>query len=299
MPIEDGSPDTALLMKDLQIDEKLRTDIRATVALALEEDIGSGDRTAELIPASAIVDATIITREAMTLAGCPWVNEVFAQLDPSVELDWLIDDGATAEADAIICRLKGPARPVLTGERTALNFLQTLSATATLTTDCVRAVSGTACQILDTRKTLPGLRLAQKYAVRCGGGSNHRIGLFDAILIKENHIESAGGISAAIALCRKLHPTLPIEIEVESIEELRVALAAKPERLLLDNFSLNMLRDAVAVNRTEGRPPAGLEASGGLSLDDIRDVAESGVDFISVGALTKNIKAIDFSMRFQ
>jgi nicotinate-nucleotide pyrophosphorylase (carboxylating) len=286
-------------MESLQIDEILHADIRVTVARALQEDIGTGDRTAELIPATASSDATIMTRERTTLAGCPWVKEVFAQLDPSVELDWLLDDGATAEADAIVCRLRGPTRPILTGERTALNLLQTLSATATHTAAYVHAVSGTGCQILDTRKTLPGLRLAQKYAVRCGGGRNHRIGLFDAILIKENHIESAGGISAAIASCRKLHPTLPIEIEVESIEELREALAANPERLLLDNFSLNMLRDAVAINRAEGRPPAELEASGGLSLDDITNVAKSGVNFISVGALTKNIKAIDFSMRFQ
>ena len=286
-------------MEYLQIDEDLQTDVREAVARALLEDIGTGDRTAGLIPALASADATIITRERTTLAGSPWVDEVFAQLDASVELNWLIDDGATVEADTVICRLSGPARPILTGERTALNFLQTLSATATLTAACVHAVSDTGCQILDTRKTIPGLRLAQKYAVRCGGGSNHRIGLFDAILIKENHIESAGSISTAIAMCRQLHPTLPIEIEVESIEELREALVGKPERLLLDNFSLSMLKEAVATNHAEGRPPAALEASGGLSLDDISNVAKSGVDFISVGALTKNVKAIDFSMRFQ
>ena len=289
----------ALPLENLQIDEELQTDIRAAVARALVEDIGTGDLTAELIPASASAIATITTREHTTLAGCPWVNEVFTQLDPSVELDWLIDDGATVEADTVICKLSGPAQPILTGERTALNFLQTLSATATLTAAYVQAVSGTGCQILDTRKTLPGLRLAQKYAVRCGGGSNHRIGLFDAILIKENHIESAGGISAAIAMCRKLHPALPVEIEVESIEELREALLGKPERLLLDNFSLSMLNEAVAINHAEGRPAAALEASGGLGLDDISNVARTGVDFISVGALTKNVKAIDFSMRFQ
>jgi nicotinate-nucleotide pyrophosphorylase (carboxylating) len=283
----------------LQIDEELQTDIRAAVARALVEDIGTGDLTAALIPASASADATIITREHTTLSGCPWVNEVFAQLNPSVELNWLIDDGATVEADTVVCRLSGPARAILTGERTALNFLQTLSATATLTAAYVQAVSGTGCQILDTRKTLPGLRLAQKYAVRCGGASNHRIGLFDAILIKENHIESAGGISATIDMCRKLHPALPVEIEVESIEELREALLGKPERLLLDNFSLSMLKEAVATNHAEGRPPAELEASGGLSLDDIANVARTGVDFISVGALTKNVKAIDFSMRFR
>lgn len=285
--------------KPLQIDAELQTNIRETVARALQEDIGTGDRTAELIPASALAVATIISRERTTIAGCLWVDEVFAQLEPSVKINWLIDDGVTVETNAIICRISGPARPILTGERTALNFLQTLSATATATADYVEAVSSTKCQILDTRKTLPGLRLAQKYAVRCGGGSNHRIGLFDAILIKENHIQSAGGISAAIKSCRKSHPGLPVEIETESIDELREALTVSPERLLLDNFSLQMLEEAVAINRTEGRPPAKLEASGGLSLDDIAKVAKTGVDYISVGALTKNIKAIDFSMRFE
>ncbi len=220
-------------------------------------------------------------------------------MDPSISLSWRLNDGESAEANTVICKLRGPARLLLSGERTALNFLQTLSATATTTAACVRAVMGTGCRILDTRKTLPGLRLAQKYAVRCGGGSNHRIGLFDAILIKENHIQGAGSIAAAIASCRKLHPTLAIEIEVESIDELREALTTSPERLLLDNFSLHMLKDAVAINRAEGRPPAELEASGGLGLDDISKVAKSGVDFISVGALTKNVKAIDLSMRFE
>lgn len=286
-------------MENLQIDETLQANIQSTVARSLQEDIGTGDRTAELVPASAVFNARISTRERMTLAGCPWVNQVFEQLDPSIDVEWLFDDGATIDADTVVCRVRGPARPILTGERTALNFLQTLSATATLTAAYVHAVRGTACQILDTRKTLPGLRLAQKYAVRCGGGSNHRIGLFDAILIKENHIEGAGGIRAAIAACRKLHPDLPIEIEVESIEELREALTGKPERLLLDNFSLQMLEDSVAINRAEGGSRAKLEASGGLNLDDIANVASTGVDFISVGALTKNVKAIDFSMRFQ
>ena len=286
-------------MENLKIDEELQINIRATVARALQEDIGTGDRTAELVPAAAVFNATIITRERMVLAGCPWVKRVFEQLDPSVDLEWLYDDSARVEADTVVCRLRGPARPILTGERTALNFLQTLSATATLTAAYMHAVRGTACKILDTRKTLPGLRLAQKYAVRCGGGSNHRIGLFDAILIKENHIESAGGISAAVTACRKLHPGMPIEIEVESIDELREALSVHPERLLLDNFSLPLLADAVAINRVEGLPPAELEASGGLGLDDIASIAKSGVDFISVGALTKNVKAVDFSMRFE
>ncbi len=286
-------------MEVFEIDEELQTNIRETVARALQEDVGTGDRTAELVPMSAAIDASIITRDRMVLAGRPWVDRVFDELDPTVGIEWAFDDGATVEAGTVVCRLRGPARPILTGERTALNFLQTLSATATLVADYVHAVSGTACKILDTRKTLPGLRLAQKYAVRCGGGSNHRFGLFDAILIKENHIESAGGISAAVVACRELHPGLPTEIEVESISELREALSVHPERLLLDNFSLPMLADAVAINRIEGQPPVELEASGGLGLDDIANIAKSGVDFISVGALTKNVKAIDFSMRFE
>ena len=282
-----------------QMNTQLHADIRTTVMQALREDIGDGDRTAGLIEESAMIGATVITRERMTLAGRPWVDAVYAQLDPLVEIDWRLDDGDIGNADAVICELHGPARSLLTGERTALNFLQTLSATATVTTDYVRAVQGTDCRILDTRKTLPGLRLAQKYAVRCGGGGNHRIGLFDAILIKENHIQSAGGIAAVIATCRKQQPDFPIEIEVESIAELREALAAKAERLLLDNFSLEMLEAAVAINRAEGLPRAELEASGGLTREDISAVAKTGVDFISIGALTKNIQAIDFSMRFR
>lgn len=282
-----------------QMNTQLHADIRTTVMQALHEDIGDGDRTAGLIDESAMLGATVITREKMTLAGRPWFDAVFAQLDPLVEIDWRLDDGDVGDANTVICELHGPARSLLTGERTALNFLQTLSATATVTADYVRAVQGTDCKILDTRKTLPGLRLAQKYAVRCGGGSNHRIGLFDAILIKENHIRSAGGIAAVIGTCRKQQPDLPIEVEVESITELREALAARAERLLLDNFSLEMLEAAVAINRTEGLPPAELEASGGYTRKDIPAVANTGVDCISVGALTKNIQAIDFSMRFR
>lgn len=278
---------------------QLHADIRTMVMQALREDIGDGDRTAGLIEESAMLGATVITREKMTLAGRPWFDAVFAQLDPLVEIDWRLDDGDVGGADTVVCELHGPARSLLTGERTALNFLQTLSATATVTADYVRAVQGTDCKILDTRKTLPGLRLAQKYAVRCGGGSNHRIGLFDAILVKENHIRSAGGIAAVIGTCRKQQPDLPIEIEVESITELREALAAGAERLLLDNFSLEMLEAAVAINRAEGLPPAELEASGGYTQKYIPAVAKTGVDFISVGALTKNIQAIDFSMRLR
>ncbi len=283
----------------MQINQQLRIDIQATVERALREDIGDGDLTAELVPASAIIGATIVTRDNMTMAGRPWVDEVFRQLDPRITLEWHVDDGDTVEVDSTICSLRGPARPILSGERVTLNFLQTLSATATVTAAYVRAVVGAGCRILDTRKTLPGLRHAQKYAVRCGGGCNHRIGLFDAILIKENHIMGAGGISAAIASARKLHADMPVEIEVESLAEASEALAAKAERLLLDNFSLDMLRQSVALNQQAGDPPAKLEASGGLTIEDVAAVARTGVDYISVGALTKNVCAIDLSMRFE
>jgi nicotinate-nucleotide pyrophosphorylase (carboxylating) len=282
----------------MQIDQQLKTDIEATVERALREDIGDGDLTAKLIPANERIGATIVTRDKMTMAGRPWVDEVFRQLDPRITLEWQAGDGDSPEVDSIICRLRGPARPILSGERVALNFLQTLSATATLTATYVQAVAGTGCHILDTRKTIPGLRHAQKYAVRCGGGRNHRIGLFDAILIKENHIMSAGGIDAAITSARKLHADMPVEIEVESLAEVGEALAAKAERLLLDNFTLPMLRQSVALNQEAGDPPAELEASGGLTIKEVTAVAGTGVDYISVGALTKNVRAIDLSMRF-
>jgi nicotinate-nucleotide pyrophosphorylase (carboxylating) len=272
--------------------------IRDSVAYALAEDIGDGDLTAGLIPASAIIDATIITRDAMTMSGQPWVEEVMHQVDASIEIDWQHVDGDTVAANSTLCQLRGPARGILTAERTVLNFLQFLSSTATTTARYVAAVSGTDCKILDTRKTIPGQRLAQKYAVRCGGGVNHRIGLYDAILIKENHVMSAGSITAAIDNARKLHAEMPVEIEVESLDELRDALSSRAERLLLDNFSTEMLREAVAINRDDGDPPAELEASGGLTIEDLRKVAETGVDYISVGALTKNVDAIDLSMRF-
>jgi nicotinate-nucleotide pyrophosphorylase (carboxylating) len=276
----------------------MNNDIRDSVARALAEDIGDGDLTAGLVGATATIEATVITREAMTMAGQPWFAEVMRQVDPGIAVEWLQKDGDTIAAGATLCTLRGPARGLLSAERTALNFLQLLSATATVTASYVAAVAGTDCRILDTRKTIPGLRLAQKYAVRCGGGVNHRIGLFDAILIKENHILSAGNIQAAIENSRALHAELPVEIEVESLDELRDALSAHAERLLLDNFSLEMLREAVAINRDEGDPPAELEASGGLTIDGIRAVAQTGVDYISVGALTKNIRAVDLSMRF-
>ena len=282
----------------MQTDADLFAEIRDNVARALREDLGGGDLTAQLIPASTIIDATIITRESMTMAGRPWVDEVCQQVDPEIRIDWRQHDGDVVAAGDVICALHGPARSILTAERTALNFLQMLSATATATTEYVQAVAGTACRILDTRKTIPGLRHAQKYAVHCGGGVNHRFGLFDAILIKENHILSAGGIGRAIETSRRLHPAMPVEIEVESIGELRDALRAKAERLLLDNFSPDLLVKAVEINRAEGNPPAELEASGGLTIDQIAAVAATGVDYISVGALTKNIRAVDLSMRF-
>ena len=277
---------------------EIPADIADVVGRALAEDVGGGDLTANLTRADAVIDATIITREHMTLAGRPWADEVFRQLDRRVSLDWAHEDGHRVEAASVICRLHGPARSILTGERTALNFLQLLSATATETARYVAAVTGTGCRILDTRKTIPGLRLAQKYAVRCGGGVNHRIGLYDAILIKENHILSAGGIADAVAAARSANPGLPVEVEVESLDELREALAARAEQLLLDNFGLDALREAVAINRRTGNPPATLEASGGVTFEGLRAIADTGVDFISVGALTKNVRAIDLSMRF-
>jgi nicotinate-nucleotide pyrophosphorylase (carboxylating) len=281
------------------MNDQLTATISANVIAALQEDIGSGDKTAELVPESVTATAIIICREAMTLAGQPWVDEVYRQLDPGVEIQWLANDGDQLPADAEICVLTGAARSLLSGERTALNFMQMLSATATMTSRYVKAVSGFKARILDTRKTIPGLRIAQKYAVRCGGGNNHRIGLFDAILIKENHIASAGGVEAAIRTAKEKHSDLPIEIEVESVSELQDALRAGADRLLLDNFDIEDLQRAVEVNHNEGNPPADLEASGGMTIKDVVSVAETGVDYISVGALTKNVSAIDLSMRFR
>jgi nicotinate-nucleotide pyrophosphorylase (carboxylating) len=282
----------------MHIDERLRASIRKNVADALAEDIGGGDLTASLVPQASRVSASIFTRENAVMAGQHWVDEVYAQLDADVQVNWQQNDGDRISENSVLCKVEGPARSVLSGERTALNFLQFLSATATATAGYVAAVKGTDTRILDTRKTVPGLRLAQKYAVRCGGGVNHRIGLFDAILIKENHILSAGGIQNAIKAALASATDVLIEIEVESLEELRQALDAGAKRLLLDNFSLNELRKAVEINRAKGVPLAELEASGGLTLDHLRQVAETGVDYISVGAVTKNIRAIDLSMRF-
>ena len=282
----------------MEINEELRKIIQKNVADALAEDIGGGDLTANLVPDESMVIASIFARENAVMAGRPWVDEVYAQLDQTVQIEWRAIDGDRITENSVLCTVGGPARSVLSGERTALNFLQFLSATATVTAGYVAALKGIDARILDTRKTIPGLRHAQKYAVQCGGGINHRIGLFDAILIKENHILSAGGIEAALKAAKASAHGAMIEIEVESLDELREALKAGANRMLLDNFSLGDLRTAVEINRAQGTPLAELEASGGLTLDHLRQVAETGVDFVSVGAITKNIRAIDLSMRF-
>lgn len=276
-----------------------RQGLESTVAAALAEDVGRGDLTAALIDADEVIGASILAREALVLAGHPWATEVFRQLDERILVDWYIEDGQRAEADDVLCKLVGPARALLTGERTALNFLQTLSATATVTAEYVALVEGTRARVLDTRKTLPGLRHAQKYAVRCGGGDNHRAGLYDAILIKENHIRSAGSITEALRRAQSSAGDVLIEVEVESLDELREALDAGAGRILLDNFSLADLRAAVAINAEYGYVAAELEASGNVGPGTIRDIAETGVDYISTGAITKNVRAIDLSMLFR
>lgn len=268
--------------------------IAAQVTLALAEDIGQQDLTADLIPADSVATATILNRETTTLCGQDWVNEVFKQVDAAISIDWHYHDGDKLDADTIICTISGPARSLLTAERTAMNFLQTLSATATLSTQYANQVTGIDVKVLDTRKTIPGFRLAQKYAVRCGGCYNHRIGLYDGILIKENHINAAGSITAAVEQARQLHPGVAIEVEVEDFGELEQALTGQADIILLDNFDIAMLKQAVERNQNQ----ALLEASGNVNLTTIRSIAETGVNRISVGALTKDIKAIDLSMRF-
>jgi len=275
--------------------EALEAQIEADVRRALEEDLGSGDITAELIPAGRIWKASVVSRESAVLCGRNWFDAVFHHLDSGIDIRWYAHDGDAIAADQQLCTLKGPARSLLSGERAALNFLQTLSGTATLAHAYASRVQGLSTRILDTRKTIPGLRRAQKYAVRCGGCHNHRFGLYDAFLIKENHIAAAGSIAAAIQAARALDTQLPVEIEVEDLAGLQQALQAGADRVLLDNFSIEQLREAVAVNA--GR--AQLEASGGITLDNVRDYAGTGVDCISVGALTKHLHAIDLSMRFQ
>jgi nicotinate-nucleotide pyrophosphorylase (carboxylating) len=274
------------------------TDLPDQVSRALREDIGSGDVTASLVPAGQRSRARVICREHAVLCGTAWFDETFRQLDPTIAVRWHAGDGAQVTADSLLCELTGLSRALLTGERTALNFLQLLSATATVTHDYVQAVAGTGCRILDTRKTLPGLRLAQKYAVRCGGGTNHRIGLYDMVLVKENHIAAAGSIAAAVQSARAAAPGLPVEVETETLAELDQALAAGADVIMLDNFDLPLMRDAVARNHAHARP-ALLESSGNVTLATVRAVAETGVDLISVGALTKHVQAIDLSMRFE
>ncbi len=272
--------------------------VSASVAAALAEDVGTGDLTAQLIPADRLARAAVITREDAVLCGTAWFDEVFRQVDSRVRVAWSAHDGDCMRADQQLCSLDGPARSLLTGERTALNFLQALSATATVTRRYVEAVAGTRCRILDTRKTIPGLRLAQKYAVRCGGGTNHRIGLFDAILVKENHIAAAGSIANAVSEARRLNAKVLLEVEVENLTQLREALDAGVDRILLDNFSHDAMRDAVQITRRHANSRTELEASGNMSLETLRAVADTGVDFISVGGLTKHVRAVDLSMRF-
>lgn len=272
-----------------------QSEIEQQVAAALEEDVGSGDITAQLISGGTTIKATIISREGAVFCGKAWGDAVFRQLDPAISVNWLVHDGEQVLPNQELCHLSGEAAALLTGERTALNFLQTLSGTATQAHRFASAVAGTNCRILDTRKTLPGLRKAQKYAVKCGGAENHRIGLYDAILIKENHIMAAGSITTAVDQARKIAPSLTIEVEVETLSEAKEAIEAGADILLLDNMNTTQLKEAVVLNANRAK----LEASGNVSLDNIRDIAQTGVDYVSVGSITKHLRAIDLSMRFQ
>jgi nicotinate-nucleotide pyrophosphorylase (carboxylating) len=276
----------------------LPSDLAQQVATALREDIGTGDVTAQLVPARQQARGHVITRENAVLCGTPWVAETFRQLDPTLTLTWSAREGQAVTAGQLLFEVHGNARAVLSGERTALNFLQLLSATATAARQFADAVAGTGCTILDTRKTLPGLRTAQKYAVRCGGASNHRLGLFDRVLIKENHIAAAGSIGQAVAAARRAAGGLRIEVEVESLGELQQALSAGADIIMLDDFSIEDMRAAVRLTR-ESRTSARLEASGSMNLQTVRAVAATGVDYISVGSITKNVRAIDLSMRLE
>lgn len=269
--------------------------INHAVSIALEEDIGGGDVTASLFNVNQSHEAKVICCEQAVLCGQHWFNETFHQLDSKIEINWFINDGDLIEKDSTVCTLQGAAQAILTGERTAINFLQTLSSTATLTHTYVDRIAGTTAQILDTRKTLPGMRYAQKYAVLCGGGMNHRMGLYDAILIKENHIAAAGSITNAVAMAKQKFPALKLEVEVETNQQLEEAITTEADTILLDNFSLSELVTAVNLNDNGKK----LEASGNISLDNIREVAKTGVHFISIGAITKHIQAVDFSMRFE
>jgi nicotinate-nucleotide pyrophosphorylase (carboxylating) len=280
---------------DFPFDPAGRELIAADVERAFAEDFGKGDATAELLPADAMAEATLTCRDDAVIAGTPWFDACFRRMDPAVQIAWQVRDGGRVAPGTVICRLSGRARPLVSAERSALNFLQLLSGTATATAAHVAAVAGTGARVLDTRKTVPGLRLAQKYAVRCGGGHNHRIGLYDAILVKENHIIAAGGIAPAVAAARRLHPDLLLEVEVENLDELQQALVAGVDRIMLDNFDVPLMREAVQL--TAGRVP--LEVSGNVDLRSIAEYARTGVDFISVGALTKHVRAVDLSLRLR
>lgn len=273
--------------------EQLHAEIQANVRNALKEDVGAGDITAMLIAADKNASARVITREAAVVSGVAWVNEVFRQVDADVLVRWLVADGERVQANQVLFELEGNARALLTGERTALNFLQTLSAVATRCQYFADKVADTAVKLLDTRKTLPGLRLAQKYAVTCGGCHNHRLGLYDAFLIKENHIAACGGVAAAVQAAHSIAPGKPVEVEVENLDELREALAAGADIIMLDELSLADMRTAVALNAGQAK----LEASGGVNENTILAIAQTGVDYISLGTLTKDIKAVDLSMR--
>lgn len=269
-------------------------ELEARVTAALAEDIGTGDLTAAIIRADTVARARVICREPAILCGRAWFDAVFRQLDAAIRIDWEVNDGDAVGVDAVLCYLHGPARAMLSGERTALNFLQNLSATATETHRYANVVRGTGAQILDTRKTIPCLRSAQKYAVSCGGGKNHRMGLYDMILIKENHILASGSIATAVETARRQNPNVMIEVETETLEEMKQALNAGADIIMLDNFDLASMREAVTLVNHR----CNLEASGGVNLDTVRAIAETGVDYISVGALTKDIRSIDLSMRF-
>lgn len=273
--------------------EQLMNTVVSNVKNALSEDIGSGDITASLIAENTLAKAQVITREAGIFCGRPWVDEVFRQIDPSVKITWLIEDGDQLLPNQVLLSLEGKARSILTGERTALNFIQTLSGTASNCKEFSSAIQGKDVKILDTRKTLPGLRLAQKYAVLCGGCHNHRVGLYDAFLIKENHIAACGSITAAVQAARMIAPGKPVEVEVENFDELNEAIVSKADIVMLDNFSLEEMRQAVIM--AKGRVP--LEASGNMSMESLLQVADTGVDFISIGALTKHCRALDLSLR--
>ncbi len=272
----------------------LLQDLEQNVRIALAEDIGAGDVTASLIPAKATASATVLLREEAVVCGRPWFDEVFRQIDPAIDIEWQVEEGRRERADTILCRLRGNARHLLAGERAALNFLQLLSGTATTTRRYADALAGLTTQVFDTRKTVPGLRLAQKYAVATGGGRNHRIGLYDQVLIKENHIAAAGSITQAVANAVARYPELLVEVETENLDEFEEALVTGAHVIMLDNFSLDEMRRAVEMNA--GRKK--LEVSGNVTLDTIRDIALTGVDYISSGALTKDVKSIDLSMRF-